>query len=253
MAWYGFSSVLSRSTASPALRGRSTWSTLASANSPRSRAPRPGSSRAPPAAPARTARPWAGRPRPSGRRSTGPGRRAAPAPPGAPAPSPGRRPHRRLQRRRRELVRSSPARSRSRPRRGRRRARAAADPAGPDLVGAHPTPRREHLEPVDLAGPPARQVEPLAGPHRAAEHPDVGDLLPGRPALDLEHPPGRLGRAGAPARRGGGSGCPSSARVRRRRSRPTRRTRGAARRRGSGRPRRRAAGPAYARAPRRTP
>ena len=76
-------------------------------------------------------------------------------------------------------------------------------PEPPDL--ARRAPRRPAAAPpwpktriaVTLAPAPARPspAHPLPNSHRAGEHPDVGDLLAGRAALDLEHraatgPPG---------------------------------------------------------------
>ncbi len=77
----------------------------------------------------------------------------------------------------------------------------SADPAGSDLVGPHPPTALEHLQAADLADSAVREVEPLPRPDRATEHPDVGDLLPRRTPLHLEHATGRLARR---VGRGGG-------------------------------------------------
>ena len=65
------------------------------------------------------------------------------------------------------------------------------DLPGPGLGGADPVSGLEELDARDLADASLGQVEALAHPHRAGEDPDVGDLLPRRAALDLEHPPRR--------------------------------------------------------------
>ena len=67
-----------------------------------------------------------------------------------------------------------------------------ADLPGADRVCAHPPPRSNSWTPATLPSAAVGQVEPLPGADRAGEHPDVGDLLPGRAALDLEHPARRL-------------------------------------------------------------
>jgi hypothetical protein len=47
--------------------------------------------------------------------------------------------------------------------------------------------------PATLPDAARGQVEPLPGAYRAVDHPDVGDLFPADPALDLEHPARRRG------------------------------------------------------------
>src|SRR5918994_1534132 len=68
--------------------------------------------------------------------------------------------------------------------------RATAAPRRPRryATGADPPACLEHLYTRHLPGPACRQVEPLPRTYRAVDHPDVGNLLPAGPALDLEYP-----------------------------------------------------------------
>ncbi len=61
----------------------------------------------------------------------------------------------------------------------------------------------EHTDRRDLASALGVDQNPVPGPQRSREHPGVGDLLPRRAALDLEHRSGnRAFRLRLPVRRG---------------------------------------------------
>ena len=58
-------------------------------------------------------------------------------------------------------------------------------PAATDAA-APPAPRSNTLIAVTFRSSSVAEAQPVARPHRAREHPDVRDLLPGRTAFDLE-------------------------------------------------------------------
>ena len=102
--------------------------------------------------------------------------------------------HRRLQGRRGEVVPSRPpGRPKVSP------TRTSASPCSRPICPASTRSARVHRPVSNTSMPatfptrPAGQVEPLPRAYRAVDHPDVSDLLPAAPALDLEHPARRRG------------------------------------------------------------
>src|SRR5262249_43812065 len=60
------------------------------------------------------------------------------------------------------------------------------DLAGRDRGAPRDGSALEHADRGHLVFVPAAETEPVAGSYRSREHPDIGDLLPGDAAFDLE-------------------------------------------------------------------